>query len=119
MVPLLRIGVIRSAPGEFLQRLVAEFARSPSIEIVEGSDAELRAALAGGRIQEALVPLREGEGGAQSAMALYEEPLVMMVSASHELAGRGGVAHGERAAEPQIDRKSVLTGKRKTGRETP
>src|SRR3546814_224143 len=88
MVRLLRIGVIRSAPGEFLQRLVAEFARSFSIEIVEGSDAELRAALAGGRIQAALVPLRAGEGGAQSAMALYEEPLVMLVSDSHALAGR-------------------------------
>ena len=106
MVPLLRIGVIRSAPGEFLQRLVAEFARSFSIEIVEGSDAELRAALAGGRIQAALVPLRAGEGGAQSAMALYEEPLVMLVSDSHALAGRGEVTPEELAPETMIARRS-------------
>ncbi|WOF45176.1 LysR family transcriptional regulator [Sphingopyxis indica] len=103
--PLLRIGVIRSAPGEFLQRIVAEFARSFSIEIVEGSDSELRTALASGRIQIALVPLKAGEGEGE-ALALYEEPLVMLVPQDHPLASRGEVSPEELAPETMIARRS-------------
>lgn len=103
--PLLRIGAIRSAPGEFLQRIVAEFARSFSIEIVEGSDSELRTALASGRIQIALVPLKAGEGEGE-ALALYEEPLVMLVPQDHPLASRGEVSPEELAPETMIARRS-------------
>lgn len=103
--PVLRIGTIRSAPGEFLQRIVAEFARAFSIEIVEGNDAELRAALANGRIQMALVPLAAGEGEA-AAMALFEEPLVMLVGEAHPLAGREEVSPEELAPETMIARRS-------------
>src|SRR3546814_8403996 len=85
--PLLRIGAIRSAPGEFLQRIVAEFARSFSLELVEGSDSDLRAALASGRIQIALVPLKAGEGEGE-ALALYEEPLVMLVRSDERRVGK-------------------------------
>lgn len=103
--PLLRIGAIRSAPGEFLQRIVAEFARSFSIEIVEGSDSELRSALASGRIQIALVPLKAGEGAGE-ALALYEEPMVMLVPREHPLASRGEVSPEELAPETMIARRS-------------
>ncbi|SNS39675.1 LysR family transcriptional regulator [Sphingopyxis indica] len=103
--PLLRIGAIRSAPGEFLQRIVAEFARSFSIEIVEGSDSDLRTALASGRIQIALVPLKAGEGEGE-ALALYEEPLVMLVPQDHPLASRGEVSPEELAPETMIARRS-------------
>lgn len=103
--PLLRIGAIRSAPGEFLQRIVAEFARSFSIEIVEGSDSELRTALASGRIQIALVPLKAGEGEGE-ALALYEEPLVMLVPQDHPLASRGEVSPEKLAPETMIARRS-------------
>jgi len=103
--PLLRIGAIRSAPGEFLQRIVAEFARTFSIEIVEGSDSELRTALASGRIQIALVPLKAGEGEGE-ALALYEEPLVMLVARDHPLASRNEVSPEELAPETMIARRS-------------
>lgn len=103
--PLLRIGAIRSAPGEFLQQIVAEFARSFSIEIVEGSDSELRSALASGRIQIALVPLKAGEGAGE-ALALYEEPMVMLVPREHPLASRGEVSPEELAPETMIARRS-------------
>ena len=103
--PLLRIGAIRSAPGEFLQRIVAEFAHTFSIEIVEGSDSELRTALASGRIQIALVPLKAGEGEGE-ALALYEEPLVMLVPRDHPLASRSEVSPEELAPETMIARRS-------------
>jgi len=103
--PALRLGVVRSAPGALLQRLVGELARAFAIEIVEGKESELRTALAGGRVQMALLPLRPGEGEA-GAMALYAEPLVMFVAADHPLAGRDEVAPEELAAETMIARRS-------------
>src|SRR3546814_20555106 len=80
--PVLRLGAVRSAPAAFLQRLVGELGRAFAIEIVEGSDSELRTALAGGRVQMALLPLRPGEGEA-GAGALYDR-------SEERRGGRGG-----------------------------
>ncbi|QCB54795.1 LysR family transcriptional regulator [Sphingopyxis sp. PAMC25046] len=101
----LKLGIVRSAPGELLQAIAAALRPGFSIELVENSDSELRSALGSGRLHMALVPLRDGERG-DHAVPLYEEPLAMFVAADHPLAGRVEVAPEELAAETMIARRS-------------
>jgi DNA-binding transcriptional LysR family regulator len=101
----LKLGVIRSAPGEFLQAIAAALRPGFAIEVIENSDSELRAALGSGRIHMALVPLRAGERG-DHVTPLYEEPLTMFIASDHPLAGRIEVAPEELAAETMIARRS-------------
>lgn len=101
----LKLGVIRSAPGELLQAIVATLRPGFAIELAENSESELRAALGSGRIHMALVPLRSGEGG-DHVMRLYEEPLAMFIASDHPLAGRIEVDPEELASETMIARRS-------------
>lgn len=101
----LKLGVIRSAPGEILQAIAAALRPGFAIEVIENSDSELRAALGSGRIHMALVPLRAGERGDHVTL-LYEEPLTMFIASDHPLAGRIEVAPEELAAETMIARRS-------------
>lgn len=101
----LKLGVIRSAPAELLQAIAAALRPSFAIELVENSDSELRAALGSGRINLALVPLREGERG-DHVMPLYEEPLTMFIASNHPLAGRIEVGPEDLATETMIARRS-------------
>ena len=101
----LKLGIIRSAPGELLQAIAAALRPGFSIELVENSDSELRSALGSGRLHMALVALRDGERG-EHVVPLYEEPLAMFVAADHPLAGRIEVAPEELAAETMIARRS-------------
>lgn len=103
--PVLKFGTIRSVPGEFFQTVAALLARDFAIEIGENSDSELRAAIHGGRLNMALVSLRQGEREA-NVIPLYEEPFVMFVAADHPLAGRGEVGPEELATETMIARRS-------------
>lgn len=100
--PSLRLGVIRSiAPGQ-LAPIIRELGRAHGIELVEGSDYELRAALGAARIHLALTLLRPGE----EAQALWHEPYVMHVSTGHRLAGCRNVPPEELAGEIMIARRS-------------
>lgn len=101
----LKLGIIRSAPGELLQSIAAALRPEFAIELVENSDSELRAALGSGRINMALVPLRPGERGVH-VLPLYEEPLAMFIASGHPLAGRIEVGPEELAAETMIARRS-------------
>lgn len=103
--PVLRLGTIRSVPGEFLQAVAALLSRDFALEIGENSDSELRAALHGGRLNMALVPLRSGERGA-NVISLYEEPMAMFVGTGHPLAGQDVVSPEELAPETMIARRS-------------
>lgn len=103
--PLLRLGAIRSVPGEFFQAVAALLARDFRIEISEDNDSGLRADVHGGRLQMAIVPLRPGEREPH-VVPLYEEPFVMFVAAGHPLAGRGEVGPEELAPETMIARRS-------------
>ncbi len=103
--PVLKLGTIRSVPGAFLQNVVAFLARDFGLEISENSDSELRAAVHGGRINLAIVPLRSGEHEPH-VVPLYEEPVVMFVAAGHPLAGQGEVAPEDLAPETMIARRS-------------
>ena len=101
----LRLGVIRSVPGELLQAIAAALRPGFAIELSEGSESDLRAALGSGRINMALAPLRPGEHGGH-VLPLYDEPLAMFVAADHPLAGRIEVRPEELAAETMIARRS-------------
>ncbi|MEQ8309600.1 MAG: LysR family transcriptional regulator [Sphingopyxis sp.] len=101
----LKLGVIRSVPGELLQAIAAALRPSFAIELIENSDAELRAALGSGRIHMAITVLRPGERGGH-IVPLYEEPLTMFVAADHPLVGRIEVTPDELAAETMIARRS-------------
>jgi len=101
----LKLGIIRSVPGELLQAIVTILRPGFAIELIESGDSELRAALGSGRLHMALLPLRSGERGPH-ATPLYEEPLSMFVAADHPLAGRIEVAPEELAAETMIARRS-------------
>lgn len=103
--PVLRLGTIRSVPGEFFQTVVALLARDFAIEVSENGDSDLRAAIHGGRLNIALVPLRQGERE-PNGIPLYEEPIVMFVAAGHPLAGQGEVAPEDLAPETMIARRS-------------
>lgn len=103
--PVLRLGTIRSVPGEFFQTVAALLSRDFALEIGENSDSELRAAIHGGRLNMALVPLRSGERGA-NVVSLYEEPMAMFVGTGHPLAGQDAVSPEELAPETMIARRS-------------
>ena len=103
--PVLKLGVIRSTPGAFLQAVASQLTRDFGLEISENSDSELRAAIHGGRLHMAIVPLRSNERGA-NIVPLYEEPYVMFVAADHPLAGQGEVGPEELAPETMIARRS-------------
>lgn len=103
--PAFRLGALRSVPAPLLQAVVAELAAPFQIELIEGTDSELRAALGGGRIQAALTLLRPGESGA-AAIELLDEPYLLMVPDSHRLAGRDSIAPEEVASDIMIARRS-------------
>lgn len=103
--PVLRLGTIRSVPGDFFQTIAALLSRDFAMEISENGDSELRAAIHGGRLDAAIVPLRGGERAA-NVVPLYEEPVVMFVAAGHPLAGQGEVVPEDLAPETMIARRS-------------
>jgi DNA-binding transcriptional LysR family regulator len=103
--PSLRLGVIRSVAGAQLGRIIEMLSRDYGIEMVEGTDYELRTALTAGRIHLALTLLREQETG-MIAHELWTEPYTMLVAHAHRLAGRGRVTPEELASEIMIARRS-------------
>ena len=103
--PEIRLGLIKTLPGRSVQALVQALLTRCSVELIEGTDSELRAALNDGRLHAMIGLLRAGEES-ESVMALHEEPYTMLVPAAHPLAARGEVAPEELAAEVMIARRS-------------
>lgn len=103
--PVLKLGTIRSVPGEFFQGIAAMLSRDFALEIGENSESELRATVHAGRLNMAILPLRSGERD-PNVVPLYEEPMVMFVAADHPLAGQGEVSPEELAPETMIARRS-------------
>jgi len=103
--PELKLGVIRSIAAPALQRVVVALAEAFSIELVEGSDSELRAALASGRVDMTLGLLRPDDA-ADGAIELWEEPYVLFVQSAHPLAGQADVAPEDLVSEIMIARRS-------------
>lgn len=103
--PEIRLGLIKTLPGRSVQALVQTLVPSCSVELIEGTDSELRAALSDGRLHAMVGLLRAGEES-ESVIPLHEEPYTMLVPTTHPLARRGEVAPEELAAEVMIARRS-------------
>lgn len=103
--PEVKLGLIRTLPGRAVQALVRTLLPSCSVEVIEGTDSELRAGLSDGRINAMIGLLRVGEES-ETVIALHEEPYTMLVPAVHPLARRSEVAPEELAAEVMIARRS-------------
>lgn len=97
--PTLRLGTIRTIAPAALRAVVEPVLVRFGVELVEGSDSELRAQLSAGRIGAVLTVLREGEAG-----ALWHEPYVMLVADAHRLTGK--VAPEDLASEIMIARRA-------------
>lgn len=103
--PELKLGLIKTLPGRAVQALVRALTPHCSLELIEGTDSELRAALSDGRLQAMIGLLRPDEAG-EGVVTLLDEPYTMLVPAAHPLAGRDKVAPEELAAEVMIARRS-------------
>jgi DNA-binding transcriptional LysR family regulator len=103
--PSLRLGVIRSVANRQLRTIIEVLGREHGIEMIEGTDYELRTALATGRIHLALTLLRDKES-VPNTHPLWAEPYTMLVASNHPLAGRESVAPEELASEIMLARRS-------------
>ena len=103
--PEVKLGLIKTLPGLAVQAMVQALLPQCSVELIEGTDSELRAALSDGRLNAMIGLLRAGEDS-ESVIGLHEEPYTMLVAAAHPLAGRGEVAPEDLAAEVMIARRS-------------
>ena len=101
-VPLrpIRLGVLETAPSGWLERAVALSAGAEPLELTEGGERELHAALASGSLDLALT-LVAGEGE-----VLLEEDYCLALPASHPLAGRAEITAADVAGETMIARRS-------------
>jgi DNA-binding transcriptional LysR family regulator len=99
--PEIRMGVIRTLPGAALEALIGALSAHVALELLEGTDSELRAAMADGRLDLILGLLRPGES---DALELADEPYVMLVPEGHRL--HGMVSPEDLASEIMIARRS-------------
>lgn len=103
--PDLKLGVLRSVAGHHLQDLIEELSLHFEMELIEGSDTELRAALNSGRANMALSLLRDGEQG-PCIMPLFSEPYVMLLPRGHAMESQEILEPDHLAAEIMIARRS-------------
>lgn len=103
--PQLRLGLLQSLSGPMAQAVVTAISTEFELEIIEGSNHELRSALASGRIDLALTLLRPDEN-AHTARPMMSEPYVMLVAQDHALAQATTLPPAAFAAEVMIARRS-------------
>ncbi len=97
----IRLGVLDSVPLAWLERAIGAYAGSEPLELSEGGERELGAALAGGSIDLALTLL-----GPVSGEALLEEGYCLALPASHPLAGAATLSAADVSGETMIARRS-------------
>ncbi len=100
----LRLGMLTTTPRRWIERfLLAHRATGAGgqIEIVEGRDRELRERLTRGRIDAALMLLRDGDDGEP----LRTEGYGLALGASHPLAGRTVIRAEDLVNDPMIVRR--------------
>ena len=103
--PTLRLGAIRSVAAPYLAAVVEPLLAQFGVELIEGTDHELRGSLASGRIACALTLLRDKEQGL-IAHRLWTEPDRMLVSSGHRLAQIGHIGAEDLASEIMIARRA-------------
>jgi len=104
-VAAMRLGVLRSLSTAMLRALLDALPPEIELELIEGSDGELRQALATRRADLIVTLLRADDAG-DCVAALLSEPYTLFVSARHRLASRERVAPEELAGEMMIARRS-------------
>lgn len=103
--PWLKIGVIRTISADMLGQWMARLSEIAAIEIIEGTDSELRAALTDGRADLALSLLREGEES-PAIWPMFTEAYHMFARPDHHLAGQAEIEPEELASEVMIARRN-------------
>ncbi|MDE2618547.1 MAG: LysR family transcriptional regulator [Sphingomonadales bacterium] len=108
-VRAIRLGVLESLASDRLAALVAAYAAAAPgaepLELVEGGERELQAALASGSVDLALTLIPPG-GLRAPHEVLAREDYALALPAAHPLAGRAEVAAGEVAGETMIARRA-------------
>lgn len=102
--PSIRLGLLKSLVGPMAQKFVASMTDF-ELEIIEGSNHELRSALSSGRIDAAITLLRSDDPTDHSHV-LFSEPYVMLVADAHPLAGHSDVPPEMFSREIMIARRS-------------
>ncbi|MEP9401787.1 LysR family transcriptional regulator [Sphingomonas sp. VNH70] len=100
----LRLGVLVTTPAHWIEAALARTGDERRIEIVEGRDRELRERLARGRIDLALLALRDDDPPA-AARVLLDEGYALALPAAHRLAGRAQIRAEELVDDPMIVRR--------------
>ena len=95
-----RLGVLDTVSTGWLERAVAAYAGEEPLELTEGSERELSAALASGSIDLALTLVGEG------AEALLEEDYCLALPSSHPLAGEAWAEAADVAGDTMIARRA-------------
>ncbi len=103
--PQLRLGLIRTLASPVVDLILTRLGAEFSMEIVEGTDSELRAGLAQGRIDLIASLLRPREVG-EGIIPLLSEPYVLFAATHSPLAGRKRVKPDDLASEIMIARRS-------------
>ncbi|MBW8485619.1 LysR family transcriptional regulator [Actinomadura parmotrematis] len=101
----LRVGAVATAMAALVPRAIATLAeREPGTEVPlrEGPTIRLLAALAGGRLDLAVVPPPARPPAGVSLAPLLDDPLLVAVALDHPLAGAGAVRPAELRAERWI-----------------
>ncbi len=101
----LSLGVLASISTAQLTQLVRGWSGARALELVEGTDVELRRRLGEGRLSFALTLFRP-EDGERGAELLLDEPYRLMLPVSHPLAAAGRLDPRDVAGEVMIARRS-------------
>lgn len=103
----IRLGVLSTIPRIWIEtflRNYGAFTTSAPIEIVEGKERELRERLARGRIDLAVMMLRD-DGNQDVSQRLFTEGYTLALGTSHPLAGRSVIRAEELVNDPMIVRR--------------
>lgn len=99
------LGLLASLSTHLYSDIVQSGAIEGSLAIFEGSDPDIRKRLNQGKLDLALTLLRPDDP-AQTSLALHQEDYVLMLPATHPLAGREIIHINEIATETMIARRS-------------
>lgn len=105
-VPLrpIRLGVLDTAPTRWIEAALARYAGLEPLELIEGSERELAAALANSSLDLALTLLHGERGG--PAELLAKEDYCLALPAGHPLASRDRVSAADVAGETMLARRA-------------
>lgn len=106
VVQTLRMGVLTTTPRSWMEGFLRECqstAAGGQVEIVEGKERELRERLARGRLDVALMTLRDADD--YTYQRIFTEGYRLALAASHPLAGKDLIRAEDLANDPMIVRR--------------